>query len=528
MAKKNLENEKSKNILLTIIIILTIILVLFIVAGFLFLSSQADKKKLLNNPNIYNNIYIQGINVSNMSKDSAKATLEKLELNEKITLTYNDKQYVFNKTDFGVILDKESALNSAYNIGRIGSEQERIKKIKSLDKNGEQISISKNIQEDIAKSKLEEICKDINIEPKNATLEKSNGIFVVKDGNVGLEVDFDKTYENLLEGLMLEGDANISIIANETKPKYSAQELNKIQDKLGSFSTKYTNKGGSDVNRITNMKIASQRINGTILYPGEVFSTNKKFGATTKENGYKPAPTILNGKFIDEYGGGVCQVSSTLYNAVLYSELEVIERQNHSLKVGYLDYGYDATLAGDYIDFKFKNSTSYPIYIESYLTENEVICNIYGYEQRPDNRNIKFENALVEVIEPSPKIVKETDDLPEGEEKVEVKPLKGYKYKLYKLVYVDNKLTEKILVNNSYYKHRTEEVLIGTKKSEEAINIEEETISQYTTDSNITNSTELTTESTDESMEETTEQITEPIIEQSTEENIITEDIILE
>ncbi len=319
---------------------------------------------------------------------------------------------------------------------------------------------------------------------------------------------------------MLEGDTNISIIANETNPKYSAQDLNKIQDILGSFSTKYTNKGGSDNGRITNMKVASQRINGTILYPGEVFSTNKKFGATTKENGYKPAPTILNGKFIDEYGGGVCQVSSTLYNAVLYSELEIIERQNHSLKVGYLDYGYDATLAGDYIDFKFKNSTSYPIYIESYLTENEVICNIYGYEQRPNNRNIKFENALIEVIEPSPKVVKETDDLPEGEEKVEVKALKGYKYKLYKLVYIDNKLKEKILVNNSYYKPRAEEVLIGTKKIEEVINIEDETISKYTNDNNVINSTEPIIESMEEN--------TESIIEQSTQENIRTEDVILE
>lgn len=505
--------KKNKSILLNIIIFLSVVLVLFIICGFIFLSKEANKREIINNPNIYNNIYIEGINVSNMSMENAKIALQQLSLNEKITLQYEDRQFIFDKADFGVSLDKETALDKAYSIGRIGSEKERLTKIKSLDKNLEQVEVNKSINEDIVKGKLEEISKEIYIEPKNATLEKSNNTFVVIDGNVGLEVDFDKTYENILQGLLNEGDTTVNIITNEINPEYTTEELNKIQDKIGSFSTKYTNKGGTDSARITNMTVASKRINGTILYPGEIFSTNKKFGESTKANGYEPAPTILNGKLIDEYGGGVCQVSSTLYNAVLYSELEVVERQNHSLKVGYLDYGYDATLAGDYIDFKFKNSTNYPIYIESYLTQNEVICNIYGYEQRPDNRSIKFENSLVEVIEPSPKVVKETDQLVEGEEKIEVTALKGYKYKLYKLIYIDGALKEKVLVNNSYYKPRAEEVLVGTKKVEQVVNINEENLSQSTTDKiettteNIEETTSLTTE------EATTEITTEEVIE---------------
>ena len=318
---------------------------------------------------------------------------------------------------------------------------------------------------------------------------------------------------------MSQGDTTVDIVMNKTNPKYKTEDLSNIKDELGSFSTKFTNKGGKDTNRITNMKVAASRINGTILYPGEVFSTNKKFGATTKANGYKPAPIILNGKFVDEYGGGVCQISSTLYNAVLYSELDIVERQNHSLKVGYLDYGYDATLAGDYIDLKFKNTTNYPIYIDARFTENEFICTIYGYDERPKNREIKLENALIEVIEPSPKIIKETDELPEGEEKTVVKPLKGYKYKLYKLIYEDGKLKEKVLVNNSYYKPRAEEVLVGTKKVADVVKQNEKPL-QETTKAIETN--ETTTEEKNNS-----QQSTEDVVVEETLDDII-EDIIVE
>ncbi|WP_317366799.1 VanW family protein [uncultured Tyzzerella sp.] len=514
----NVGEKKTKNILLVVIILLAIILVTTIVSGFIFIKAQAENKKMLNNPNIYNNIFIQGLDMSNMSKEDANILLKDITLDEKITLSYKDKNYTFNKSDFGVTLNTEQALEEAYNIGRTGSEKERLKKIKHLQQNVEKVVINKNLNEDISKEKLKEISKDINIAAKNATLKKSNDTFVVIEGNNGLEVDFEKTYKDLSQQLLTEGDSNVDITVIETEPKYKAQDLNKIQDKLGSFSTKYSNKGGKDNNRIINMKVASERINGTILYPGEVFSTNNKFGSTTKANGYKPAPTILNGKFIDEYGGGVCQVSSTLYNAILYSELDIVERQNHSLKVGYLDYGFDATLAGDYIDLKFKNSTNYPIYIESYVTDNEVVCNVYGYDERDDNRELKFENVLVDVVEEGPKIVKETNELPEGEEKVEVNPLKGYKYKLYKLIYIDGKLQEKVLVNNSYYKPRAEEVLVGTKKVKEASKIEGETISKQEATSEIIK---------DEKVETTTAQIKEENVEVTTEE-IIKEDIVVE
>lgn len=460
MARKGI--FKNKNII-RIFMFLSLSLVIVIIAIVGFLNYTSNIKKILNQRMIYNNIYVNGINIGNMSKEDAKSNLDRtIKLDENITLFYMDKEYTYKKYDFGVEYDIQNAVDSAYSIGRIGAVNERYKIIKSLNNIPKSIKLLKNIDEQLVKDKLEDIFIYINVEPQNASLEKTEDGFNVIEGKNGIQVNSEKTYDRVLFGLNSDGDSFVEIIVDSIEPEYNSKDLDKIKDKIGSYSTKYNNIRG-DEGRVTNMKVAASNINGTILYPGEIFSTNKKFGETTKNNGYKLAPTILNGKLIDSYGGGVCQISSTLYNAVLYAELEIVERQNHSLKVGYLDYGYDATLAGNYIDFKFRNSTDYPIYVESYLTDNQVICNIYGYERRPINREIKFENVLIEVIEPSPKVIRYSNELSLGQEKVEVTSLKGYKYKVYKLIYEDGNLIDKIFINNSYYKPRPEEVVVGTR-----------------------------------------------------------------
>ena len=208
----------------------------------------------------------------------------------------------------------------------------------------------------------------------------------------------------------------------------------------------------------------TQKINNCVVYPSEIFSTNDALKPFTFKNGYKNAPVIVGGEIVDDLGGGICQVSTALYNAVLFSELTVTQRQNHSLKVGYVDYGYDATLAGDYIDFKFKNSTKSPILIESIINSNSLTIKIYGAESRSSSRKIKFENALVETIQPPAETIIYTDELKEGEKQIVKQSKKGYRYKLYKIVYENGKQVDKILVNSSYYKSVRGITKVGTKK----------------------------------------------------------------
>ena len=503
MAKKEFNAEKVFYIIIAILILA--IITFGIGISYLFIKSNTTEKAL-DTPNIYNNIYIQSVNVSNLSKEEAILNLKQSQnLDEKFILQYNDKIFQYTKNDLGIEYDFEKSVDEAYNIARIGDKKDRRTEINLLKKRPINIPLYHKLDEQKLDLIINQLEKELNKQPTNSKVIKKGDKFELIEGTQGLILNSKNLKNDVKSSLNENGDIYLTLELNEINNKNN-EDLKMIKHKLGGFITKYSNNNSSDSGRITNMKIAAESINGIILYPGEIFSTNEKFGETNKANGYKPAKTIINGKFKDEYGGGVCQVSSTLYNALLYSELDIIERRNHSLKVGYLDYSYDATLAGNYIDLKFKNSSNYPIYIESYLTNNEVICNIYGYDERPKNRTIKFENVLVEKIQPGPKIINKTNQLPAGVEKVSVKPLTGYKYKLYKLIYLDGKLTDKVLVNTSYYKPRAEEVLLGIDDSVKAVTNSKDKPINNQTETTIEASTDIiengiTSETTSESTE---------------------------
>ena len=181
----------------------------------------------------------------------------------------------------------------------------------------------------------------------------------------------------------------------------------------------------------------------------------------TAENGYAMAGSYLNGEVVDSMGGGICQVSTTLYNAVLRAELEVVERSPHSMTVHYVELSEDAAIAGTYKDFKFKNSTEYPIYIEGYTTSDKKITfNIYGKETRDSNRSISFESVLVNEVKPNTIL---RDDAGQGLGYKSVSAGKtGYVAELYKIVKVNGVQTDRIKINKSTYKGSDRVVTYGT------------------------------------------------------------------
>lgn len=496
--KANGKKRRKATINRSLIIKLSVFVFLCVVAigvvvGISTHNQYKEMKSVLDRDTIYNNIYIDAVNVGGMTKEQAKAALEEQVLgrllNKTVTLVDSDgERYPLTYSQFGVTLDLEKQVNAAYEYGRSGSIRKRYNTVMALENQAKHINDTPETETPYSydSNKITEAVKALEdkvyVAPTNATMVKENGKFVTKSGKIGYKLNVEATAKAVEDMVKFknEGEDNVDVfISKETiQPEYKEDAFDNSKDVVGEASTKYS---GGDSARITNMKVAAGKINTTVIYPNEVFSTNKCFGEMTAKNGYQPAPTIVSGKLVDDYGGGVCQVSSTLYNAVLYSELEVVERQNHSLKVGYEDYGFDATLAGDYIDFKFKNSTDKPIYLEAYLTGSKVICRIYGHETRSKDRTIKFENSLVETIEPGADKITYDDTLDEGVKETTVKALKGYKYKVYKFVYEKGQLVEKVLVNNSYYKPRAAEITVGTKKPETAEASTEETTAAATT-----------------------------------------------
>ena len=209
---------------------------------------------------------------------------------------------------------------------------------------------------------------------------------------------------------------------------------------------------------------------------------NEGLGPQTYENGYRDAAVIVDGKIEDGLAGGVCQITSTLYNAVILAELKIVERSNHSLAVSYVPLGQDAAVAGDYKDLKFQNDTDYPVYIEAYISGNKLITNVYGYEIHSPSREVKFENIVDSVIQKPAEKVTEDPEKPKGYREVTYYGKQGKKVSTYKIVYENGQQISREYFSSSTYRATPDEVTIGTKEeeTEQANNTQTNTTQQET------------------------------------------------
>lgn len=420
-------------------------------------------------------VKIDGIDVGGMTYAQAQTFLaDKINTDTNgsavtIKSTDGSKSYTYSFEDFGIKFDVEQALDAAIQFGTV--EEEFAWDFKALEQGRADFSVySYNLPK--IHSFVRAIGAENTVSAKNATCKRVGDGFDIQPAIVGYSVDSQQILTQTISLIDSRSfNQTIQFDIKTEQPKYTEDDFAYVNNQLSSFSSPYT---GGDENRIGNLRNACEKINGIIIYPEEVFSTNDAFNPCTEENGWFSAPTIVGGKLEDSIGGGMCQVSSALYDAALYAELEIVERHNHSLKVGYAKYAFDATLAGDYLDLKFRNNTGYPICIESYLTASNVVVKIYGYNRFSSARTIELENKFIEDIPHGDFLVVNDPELPEGTENITVSQLVGKKYELYKNVYENGELKETIKINTSTYKPRNGEKHIGTKKADEPRAVSEE------------------------------------------------------
>ena len=416
---------------------------------------------------INKNVFINGVNVGGMTRDAAELLLKKEFIPElqsnTITVIAGEYKQVFTFGEFGARYDFSVAAEQAYQYGKSGSLKERYDLILSQNENPHYIEYDPIYTYDRSNISflLEPLRDAVNIQPLNASITRKDGQFILSDSQIGRVLNTDATISLIVAVLDSAQSGEVTAVVDEVLPEYEVSDLAAVQTIIGTYKTKVS-PGNSGRNQ--NIITALSKINDVVLQPGEVVSTNKHCGAMTYENGYREAPVIVGGQLESGMGGGVCQVSSTLYNAVLYAELEVIERMNHSLKVTYVDYGFDATLAGDYIDFKFKNNINSPVFIEALLVDGtDVLINIYGRETRPQSHSISFKNQLVATVQPELGPIERQDaSLPLGQRIVKQKTTVGYRYSVYKTIYDNGIEVDRVLVNTSYYRPARGEVIVGT------------------------------------------------------------------
>ncbi len=252
---------------------------------------------------------------------------------------------------------------------------------------------------------------------------------------------------------------NISTITPEITAEGLREKL--FKNELSSYRSTYST---AAANRAFNVSRAANSVNGTILLPGDTFSYNQAIGNPSLANGYKIAPTFASGKTSEGAGGGVCQVSSTLYCAALYADLEIVERKSHSLTVGYVPKGQDATVAYGVLDFKFKNNTNNPIKINASATGGKCVVSIVGTEETPD-KTVTIDNRIVSTNQPT---VNETPDatMKEGTRKITTAGKTGYVVDSQRIVSVNGEVVRNEKLTRSTYKMMPTEVTVGTKPVE--------------------------------------------------------------
>lgn len=281
-------------------------------------------------------------------------------------------------------------------------------------------------------------------------------LFIV-DEITGIDVDKDEISKKLSQ---FNSGEEIELNVTRLAPENTAASLREglFAAELSSYSSTYST---AAANRAANVALAASSVNGTILLPGDTFSYNAVIGNPSLANGYKVAPVYENGKTSEGVGGGVCQVSSTLYSAVLYANLEIVERRNHSLTVAYVPKGQDATVAYGAIDFKFKNNTDRPIRIDASAKGGKCVVSVIGTQTNP-GQSVSIENTVVAATEPT---VNETNDpeMLEGTRKVTSSGKTGYVVDSTRIVSQNGQVVKTEKLGRSTYKMVPTEVNVGTK-----------------------------------------------------------------
>lgn len=440
----NNKHSKTKKFIIFFVIPLIVLIILLAILSTIFALIN------MNNTNIIDGVFIQGIDVSNLSVEDAKSKLSSIVneyISKEITLKYGDFSKTLVPSQFNVNFDVDSAVQTAYSIGRSGNVFENNFAILNALLNSNNIGQNMEYDSELLDALLLELNNELPGRMENSGYYVDGTSLIIDSGKEGVNVDTEVLANRIAKALndinnqdivieipvvnVAPSPIDLDAIYNEvhkdpvdayyttdpyvvhpsstgldfdismdeakemlktyqeeytiplkvTYPSVSTNDIGSeaFPDLLSSFRTSFTS---SNSNRSTNIRLCSEKINGTVLMPGETFSFNQVVGKRTPEAGFKPATAYSGGKVVQEYGGGICQVSSTLYNAVLYANLEITERTNHGYKPSYVDPGLDATVSWGGPDFKFTNNRDYPIRIVC-DTSNKIL-NIYIYGLKRD------------------------------------------------------------------------------------------------------------------------------------------------
>lgn len=373
------------------------------------------------------------------------------DINSKMKDAIVDNSYYIEKNNLIIVKGK-----AGYIIKTEELKEKIYEQISNIHTNYQTIEIPVEYKEP-EPINLQKIHEEIYKEPQDAYVQKNPTVVHPEVNGVDFKISVEEAEE-----LLKEDKEEYTIPLKITKPKKTINNLGEeaFPDLLATFSTRFD---GSNYNRNTNIKLAAKKVNGTVILPGEKFSFNTIVGSRTIEAGFKEGTAYVGGKVVPDVGGGVCQVSSTIYNTALLANMQIVERSNHMFTTGYVAASRDATVYYGSLDFVFKNSRKYPI--KMVASANGGVCkvSIYGIKEEKEYEVI-IQSKITSYINPTT-IYKEDPTLEEGKEIVEQTAITGCRSEGYKILKLNGKIVSQTLLSKDTYKSRNKIVRRGTKKT---------------------------------------------------------------
>ncbi len=423
-------------------------------------------RQFMNSDRIFHGVYIDGVHVGGMTCSEAADAVSQVQggAGSEFAISVNVGGYVWSIDSTVVPLYRniDEVVQQAYAVGRMNSTairgttttpfRQRLATVQNVLTNPQAYYTVTTYDHNTVRQIVDGIAAAVNRDPVNAsvaTFDPSSKVFTFNDDEAGVYVDADQIYADVIALL----DSGVYQDTLWVEPQLLLASVTKaeLMNTFGCISS-FTTETTSSANRNTNIRLAAEAITHRTVLPGETFSFNQAAGERTAAKGYKPAAAIAGGETFDEIGGGVCQVSTTLFNAVARANLKIVDRDPHAWPSTYVDMGEDATVNWPNLDFRFQNDTEWPVFIVAWYSNRKVTVEIYG-RTLGEGVTIDLVSEITYTKEPPTEALYVFNaDLPVGTEKQTVKARTGYTVQTYKVWYKNGKEINREKLHTSHYK----------------------------------------------------------------------------
>ena len=450
MRKKRVQRERMMVGGAVVAVVIVAFAVACMVAGKKGTTAEAESSTVIETTFASDDIRVNGISLTGMTREEAKTAIAET-FPWKVTVSYN-----------GETLDADNILDA-----ELDAFLDGICTVKAAGDYTFAVEDSETLRES-AKAAAEKIAAVWDVKAKNSEIydyDAANDKFLFSEGTAGTEVNQEKLASALTDAA-LNGtyDAVIAVEADTVQPEYSEAEARARYEKLATFTTETT----ANEKRNTNVRLAAEAINGTIVKPGEEFSFNKIVGPRTAEKGFQEAAAYNSGEVVQELGGGVCQVSSTLYRVAFQSGMSITYRRSHTFEPNYVTPGQDAAISWDYPDFRFINTSDAAIGIRASYSDRKTTVAIYGVPVLEDGVTWSLESEKVEELPPPDPTYEEDSTLAPGTEVVKKAGTNGSRWITYKVVKKNGEVVERTEDHSKEYKGHAAVIRRNTGKIQTA------------------------------------------------------------